>query len=71
MNESTISPKGKTTIPAYVRRAVGGEPGTRLLWHMLADGRLFVRVKNKTATDVKGRVKVPQGKRLSVEDTRP
>ena len=71
MNESTISAKGKTTVPADVRRAVGGVPGTRLLWQMLADGRLFVRVKNKTATDVKGSVKVPQGKRLSVEDTRP
>ena len=71
MNESTISAKGKTTAPADVRRAVGGVPGTRLRWHMLADGRLFVRVKNKTATDVKGSFKAPQGKRLSVEDTRP
>ena len=71
MNESTISAKGKTTVPANIRQTIGGVPGTRLLWHVLADGRLFVRVKNKTAADVKGSVKVPQGKRLSVEDTRP
>ena len=71
MTESTITAKGQTTVPADIRQTIGGVPGTRLVWHVLADGRLFVRVKNKTATDVKGSVKVPQGKRLSVEDTRP
>jgi hypothetical protein len=46
-------------------------PGTRLVWHLLHDGRLFVRVKSKTAADVKGLVKVPKGKRLSVAEMGP
>jgi bifunctional DNA-binding transcriptional regulator/antitoxin component of YhaV-PrlF toxin-antitoxin module len=71
MTESTITAKGQTTVPADIRQTIGGVPGTRLVWHVLADGRLFVRVKNKTAADVKGSVKVPQGKRLSLEEMRP
>jgi AbrB family looped-hinge helix DNA binding protein len=71
MTESTITAKGQTTIPADIRQTIGGVPGTRLVWHVLADGRLFVRVKNKTAADLKGSVKVPQGKRLSLEEMRP
>jgi len=71
MTESTITGKGQTTVPADIRQAIGGAPGTRLVWHVLKDGRLFVRVKNKTAADVKGIVKVPNGKRLSIEEMRP
>lgn len=71
MAESTITAKGQTTVPADIRQTIGGIPGTRLVWHVLSDGRLFVRVKNKTATDVKGIVKALKGKRLSVEEMRP
>lgn len=71
MCESTISAKGQTTGPAVIRRAIGGVPGTRLVWRVLAVGRLSVRVKNKSAVDVKGIVKVPKGLRLEVEEMRP
>lgn len=71
MTESTITAKGQTTVPADIRQCIGAAPGTRLVWHVLADGRLFVRVKNKTAADVKGMVKAPKGKRLAVEEMRP
>lgn len=47
MTESTITAKGQTTVPAEIRQAIGGVPGTRLVWHVLADGRLSVRVKTK------------------------
>jgi AbrB family looped-hinge helix DNA binding protein len=43
-NQSTISAKGQTTVPAHIRQAIGAAPGTRLVWHVLNDGRLFVRV---------------------------
>lgn len=71
MTESTISAKGQTTVPAAIRQAIGGTPGTRLVWHVLAGGLLSVRVKNKTAADVKGIVKAPKGRILSVEEMRP
>jgi bifunctional DNA-binding transcriptional regulator/antitoxin component of YhaV-PrlF toxin-antitoxin module len=54
MSESTINAKGQTTVPADIRQAIADAPGTRLVWHVLPDSRLFVRVKNKTAADVKG-----------------
>jgi antitoxin PrlF len=71
MNESTITANGQTTVPAEIRQAIGGAPGTRLVWRVLAGGRLSVRVKNKYASDVKGIVKVPKGQRLNVEAMRP
>lgn len=71
MTESTITAKGQTTVPVDIRQRIGGTPGTRLVWHVLTDGRLFVRVKNKTAADVKGMVKLPKGKRLSIDEMRP
>lgn len=71
MTESTITAKGQTTVPAEIRKAIGGIPGTRLVWHVLAGGRLFVRVKNKTAADLKGTVKVPTKRRLDIEEMRP
>ena len=71
MSESTITAKGQTTVPADIRQAIGGAPGTRLVWHVLSDGRLFVRVKNKTAADVKGILKSPKDIRFSIEEMRP
>ena len=71
MTESTITSKGQTTVPADIRQSIGGAPGTRLVWHALADGRLFVRVKNKSVLDLKGMLKPPQGKRVTIKDMRP
>lgn len=71
MAESTITAKGQTTVPADIRQAIGGVPGTRLVWHVRVDGRLFVRVKYKTAADVKGILRTPKDKRLSIEEMRP
>ena len=49
-NESTISVKGQTTVPAGIRKRFGCPPGTRLDWHVLDDGRLMVRVMTTTRT---------------------
>lgn len=69
--ESTTTIKGQTTIPIEVREAIGCVPGTRLVWHVLADGRLFVRVKHKSIKDLKGILTPPKGKRVAIEDMRP
>lgn len=50
MAESTIASNGKTTIPADIRQLIGGTAGTRLVWRIEGNGRLFVQVKqNLTA----------------------
>ena len=71
MTESTIRAKGQTTVPADIRQAIGCASGTRLVWHVLSDGRLFVRVKNKTAADIRSILKLPKDMRLSIEEMRP
>jgi AbrB family looped-hinge helix DNA binding protein len=71
MTESTITAKGQTTVPADIRLAIGGSAGTRLVWHVLNDGRIFVRVKNKSVLDLKGLLKPAKGKRVALEDMRP
>lgn len=71
MTESTITAKGQTTVPADIRQAIGGVPGTRLVWHALPDGRLLVRVKNKSVLDLKGMLKPPKGKHVAIEDMKP
>ena len=71
MTESTITAKGQTTVPADIRQVIGGVPGTRLVWHALNDGRLFVRVKNKSVLDLKGMVTPQKGKHVAIEDMKP
>ena len=71
MAESTITAKGQTTVPADIRQSIGAAPGTRLVWHVLADGRLFVRVKNKSVLGLAGMLTPPKGKHVSIEEMRP
>lgn len=71
MAESTITSKGQTTVPADVRASIGGVPGTRLVWTVLPDGRVLVRVKNKSILDMAGMMKPPHGKHVSVEEMNP
>lgn len=71
MTESTITAKGQTTVPADIRQAIGGAPGTRLVWHVLNDGRLLVRVKNKSILDLKGMLTPAKGRHVAIEDMKP
>ena len=68
MSESTITSKGQTTVPLEVRKSIGSAPGTRLVWHVMPDGGVIVRAKNKSILDLAGVLKAPKGKRVAVED---
>lgn len=70
MAESTITAKGQTTVPADIRQLVGVAAGTRLVWHALADGRLLVRVKNKSVLDLAGTLTPPDDRHVAIEDMR-
>ena len=59
MIESMITAKGQTTVPADIRGAMGAGAGTRLVWHVLQDGWLFVRAKSKSILDLKGMLTPP------------
>src|SRR6218665_4171520 len=71
MAESTITAKGQTTVPASIRQHIHGTAGTRLVWHALADGRLLVRVKNKSVADLAGMLTPATEKHVAIDEMRP
>ena len=71
MSESTITAKGQTTVPRQVRERLGAGPGTRLVWHVLPDGRLIVRAKTHSLIDLAGSLRSPKKKPVPIEDMNP
>ena len=71
MSESTITAKGQTTVPRQVREQLGAGPGTRLVWHVLPDGRLIVRAKTHSVLDLAGMLKSPKETPVALEDMNP
>ena len=71
MSESTITAKGQTTVPRQVRERLGAGPGTRLVWHVLPDGRLIVRAKTHSLIDLAGSLKSSKKKPVPIDDMNP
>jgi antitoxin PrlF len=71
MTESTITAKGRTTVPAEIRAFVHAEPGTRLVWSVKPDGTIIVRAKTKSILDMAGMLKAPKGESVSSDDMNP
>lgn len=71
MAESTITSKGQTTVPRQVREQLGAVPGTRLVWHVMPGGSLMVRAKTHSLLDLKGSLKSPRKKPVSLEAMNP
>jgi antitoxin PrlF len=70
MAHSTLTSKGQVTIPAELRKSLGLEAGTRVVFHAMADGTVVMRVKNKTLLDARGMLKHLAAKRpkVTIED---
>jgi hypothetical protein len=43
--ESNLAPTGATTVPKQLRVALGATEGGRLVWQLLPDGTLHVKLK--------------------------
>jgi len=71
MPESTITAKGQTTVPRQVRDRIGAGPGTRLVWHVMPDGRLLVRAKTHSVLDLAGSLKSPRKRPVAIADMNP
>jgi antitoxin PrlF len=71
MAESTLTAKGRTTVPAAIRAQLNAVPGTRLMWSVTPNGTIIVRARNKSILDMAGMLKAPEGKRVAVEDMNP
>lgn len=71
MIESTITSKGQTTVSAEVREQIGAAPGTRLVWHVMPDGSIVFRAKNRFILDLAGAFKPLRGKHVSIAGMNP
>jgi AbrB family looped-hinge helix DNA binding protein len=69
--ESAINAQGQTMVPAEVRNRLGIVPGTRLVWHVMPDGRILIRAKTGSLRDMAGILRHPEGKRVHVDDMNP
>ena len=64
MTFSTVTSKGQTTIPKFVRTAAKLKSGDRIHFTVLDDGTIIMRVKNRSVRNIS--IKPPTGKRVSV-----
>jgi antitoxin PrlF len=70
VTESTLTSKGQTTVPVAIRAALGARPGARLVWHLLPDGRIAVRLKSGSLLGLAGLLKRASQRRVSVQSLR-
>ena len=61
---ATVTSKGQTTIPKFVRTAAKLKAGDRIHFAVIEDGTIIVRVKNRSIKDIS--IKAPGGKRVSI-----
>jgi antitoxin PrlF len=54
MFSSKLHADGRTTIPQSFRDSWALLAGTKLVWHLMPDGKMYVRVKNKSIIDLDG-----------------
>jgi AbrB family looped-hinge helix DNA binding protein len=55
-SEATLTSKGQTTIPKEIREGLRMKTGDRMTFTLLPDGTVLIRVKNKSAMNVAGRL---------------
>ena len=65
---STITTRGRTTVPQPIRDALHTAAGTKLQWNLMSDGTITGRAKTKSILDLAGMLKAPKGKNVSIED---
>jgi antitoxin PrlF len=66
--EATLTSKGQTTIPKEIRDGLHMKEGDRMTFTLLPNGTVLMRVKNKSAMDVAGRLYKKGRKALPIED---
>jgi antitoxin PrlF len=66
--EATLTSKGQTTIPKKIRDSLHMKEGDRMTFTLLPNGAVLMRVKNKSAMEVAGRLRKKGRKALSIED---
>ena len=66
--EATLTSKGQTTIPKEIRESLSIQEGDRMTFTLLPNGTVLMRVKNKSALEVGGRLQKKGRKARPIED---
>ncbi|MDR6392578.1 bifunctional DNA-binding transcriptional regulator/antitoxin component of YhaV-PrlF toxin-antitoxin module [Paraburkholderia phenoliruptrix] len=67
MAESRLTTRGRTTVPAQDRQALGLTPGTRLVWHVMPEDEVLLLAKSKSVLELAGTPESPV-KGVNIED---
>ena len=66
--DATLTSKGQTTIPKEIRDSLHMKEGDLMTFTLLPDGTVLMRVKNKSAMEIAGRLHKKGRKALAIED---
>lgn len=69
MSDAPVTTKGRTTLPAEIRRAMGIKAKDRVVFTMMPDGTTITRAKSRSLVELKGAVSAHK-KRVSVSAMR-
>jgi antitoxin PrlF len=67
---TTLSIKGRVTIPREIRQRLGLQAGDKIAWSLLGNGTVVVRPKTRRLTDLVGMLTRPAQPGVTVEEMR-
>lgn len=68
MPTSTLTSKGQITLPKVIRDHLKLRPGHRLEFQITRDGGVLLRARNHDIRELKGIVRSPHAKPVTVEE---
>jgi antitoxin PrlF len=68
MPTSTLTSKGQITLPKAIRDYLKLRPGHRLEFEITSNGTVFLRPRNRDVRELKGIVRSPHTKPVTVEE---
>jgi AbrB family looped-hinge helix DNA binding protein len=68
MATSPITSKGQVTLPKPIRERLGVQPGDRVEFRVGEGGQVLVEAATVDIRKLRGALKAPEGRRLSLED---
>jgi AbrB family looped-hinge helix DNA binding protein len=68
MSEATVTSRGRITIPADIRKALGVSAGEQITFTQLGDGSIVIRPKTRSLADLGGILKKSGQRHVAVDD---
>lgn len=65
--DATLTSKGQTTIPKDIRDSLGMKSGDRIMFTLMPDGTVLMRLKNKSVMSLAGSLR-KKGRRAVAVD---